>query len=69
MTNRWPGAVLELRLAHHPDIEIVRQCGNGMEALEAIAELEPDLMFLDVQMPELDGFATLASASRPAACR
>lgn len=50
---------LELRLARHPDVEIVRQCGNGMEALEAIAELEPDLLFLDVQMPELDGFATL----------
>lgn len=50
---------LELRLAHYPDIEIVRQCGNGLEALAAIDALEPDLMFLDVQMPELDGFATL----------
>ena len=50
---------LELRLAGEADIEIVRQCGNGPEAVKAVAELSPDLMFLDVQMPGLDGFATL----------
>jgi two-component system LytT family response regulator len=50
---------LELRLAREPDIDIVAQCGNGEEALAAIAAETPDLMFLDVQMPGLDGFATL----------
>ena len=50
---------LELRLAAEPDVRIVAQCGNGEEALRAVAEHEPDLMFLDVQMPGLDGFATL----------
>lgn len=50
---------LELRLAEQHDVEIVGQCGNGDEALRAINELQPDLMFLDVQMPGLDGFATL----------
>ena len=50
---------LELRLAAHDDICIVAQCGNGDAALVAIAEHSPDLMFLDVQMPGLDGFATL----------
>jgi two-component system LytT family response regulator len=50
---------LELRLAGEPDVEIVRQCGNGAEAVKAVAELQPDLMFLDVQMPGLDGFAAL----------
>ena len=51
---------LELRLAEAQDIEIARQCANGREALAAIAELHPDLMFLDIQMPGLSGFDVLA---------
>jgi two-component system LytT family response regulator len=50
---------LEIRLAEHDDIQIIRQCGNGDEAVRAVTELQPDLMFLDVQMPGLDGFAAL----------
>ena len=50
---------LELRLSGEPDIQIVRQCGNGEDAVRAVNELQPDLMFLDVQMPGLDGFGTL----------
>jgi len=51
---------LDLRLQDAQDIEIVRQCANGREALAAIAELHPDLMFLDIQMPGLSGFDVLA---------
>ena len=51
---------LELRLKDAPDIEIVRQCANGREALAAIGELAPDLMFLDIQMPGLSGLDVLA---------
>jgi two-component system, LytTR family, response regulator len=51
---------LELRLQEAQDVEIVRQCANGREALAAIAELQPDLMFLDIQMPGLSGFDVLA---------
>jgi len=51
---------LELRLQDAQDIEIARQCANGREALAAIAELQPDLMFLDIQMPGLSGFDVLA---------
>jgi len=47
---------LELRLREAADVEIVRQCANGREALAAIGELQPDLMFLDIQMPGLSGF-------------
>jgi two-component system LytT family response regulator len=43
-------------LDQHPDVEIVAECGNGFEAVKAITELEPDLVFLDIQMPKLDGF-------------
>ena len=41
------------------DIEIIAECGNGADALKAIETLAPDLVFLDVQMPELDGFSVL----------
>jgi two-component system LytT family response regulator len=51
---------LELRLHGLPDVEVVRQCANGREALAAIAELRPDLMFLDIQMPGLSGFDVIA---------
>ena len=46
-------------LAEYPDVEIVGESDNGADAVERIAELEPDLVFLDVQMPELDGFAVI----------
>ena len=56
---------LELRLADQPDIEIVAQCGDGASAMRAVSEHAPDLMFLDVQMPGLDGFGTLRAIPLP----
>ncbi|GGY87927.1 LytR/AlgR family response regulator transcription factor [Pseudoduganella plicata] len=46
-------------LAAHADVKIVAECGNGFEAVKAIAELAPDLVILDIQMPRLDGFEVL----------
>jgi len=46
-------------LATEPDIEIVGECSNGFEAVKAINEEKPDLVFLDIQMPKLDGFEVL----------
>jgi two-component system LytT family response regulator len=46
-------------LAAHPDILVVGECRNGREALRAFDSLSPDLVFLDVQMPGLDGFGVL----------
>ena len=43
-------------LAEQPDVRVVGECGNGREAIAAIRELRPDLVFLDVQMPEVNGF-------------
>ena len=51
---------LELRLKVAADIDIVGQCSNGREALTAIREQRPDLVFLDIQMPGLSGFDVLA---------
>jgi len=47
---------LELRLQAYPDIDIVAQCANGREALETVAHEQPELLFLDVQMPGISGF-------------
>jgi len=46
-------------LSAHPEIAIAAECANGFEAVKAVAEISPDLLFLDVQMPKLDGFEVL----------
>ncbi|HKQ05942.1 MAG TPA: LytTR family DNA-binding domain-containing protein [Blastocatellia bacterium] len=46
-------------LARHADVEVIGECANGSEAVAAIREQQPALVFLDVQMPEADGFAVL----------
>jgi two-component system LytT family response regulator len=43
----------------HSDIEVIAECVNGFEAVKAVAEHKPDLLFLDVQMPKLTGFDVL----------
>ncbi len=44
-----------------PDAVVVGEAGDGVQAAQAIAELKPDLVFLDIRMPELDGFDVLAA--------
>lgn len=51
-------------LKSHPEVEIVAECANGFEAVKAVAEHKPDLMFLDVQMPKLTGFDVLELIDR-----
>lgn len=46
-------------LAEEADLEVVGECEDGLAAVEAIEDLKPDLVFLDVQMPELDGFGVI----------
>lgn len=46
-------------LKKDPEIQLVGECANGQEALDAILEQSPHLLFLDVQMPQMDGFALL----------
>lgn len=50
---------LTLLLRNDPDITSVVECGSGQEAIEEIRRSRPDLVFLDVQMPECDGFDVL----------
>jgi two-component system LytT family response regulator len=59
--------VLGEYLGSDPDIEIVAECSNGFDAVKAVNELKPDVVFLDVQMPKLDGFEVLELLDAPAA--
>jgi two-component system LytT family response regulator len=52
------------RLQKHLDMEVVAECGDAQEALEAIADLKPDLVFLDIQMPGLSGLELLKTVPR-----
>jgi len=56
-------------LRRDPEVEVVGECGTGREAVAAITRLGPEVVLLDIQMPELDGFGVLAEvgpASMPA---
>ena len=54
-------------LAGAPDIDLVGEAANGVEAIESIAELHPDLVLLDIEMPGLDGFEVAQQITAPAA--
>ena len=54
-------------LAAEPGVELAGECANGFEAVRAVADLDPDVVLLDVQMPKLDGFEVLELlGARPA---
>jgi two-component system LytT family response regulator len=52
------GLVREM-LKPHSDIRVLAECANGFEAVKSVSDLKPDLLFLDIQMPKLDGFEVL----------
>jgi two-component system LytT family response regulator len=51
-------------LAEAPDVEVIAECANGKDAIESLEASPPDLLFLDIQMPEIDGFDVLQSIGR-----
>jgi two-component system, LytTR family, response regulator len=50
---------LRTLLAREPDVEVIGECATGAEAVAAVRALKPDLLLLDIQMPEMDGFDVL----------
>jgi two-component system LytT family response regulator len=52
-------------LTAEPDFEVVAECASGPEAVTAVRQQSPDLLFLDVQMPEMDGFEVLRALGAP----
>jgi len=59
--------VIRNYLGNYPDIEIVDECKNGYEAFKSIMNHEPDLIFLDIQMPKISGFELLELLDKPPA--
>jgi two-component system LytT family response regulator len=57
------GLVREM-LKAHADVRVLAECRNGFEAVKAVSDLKPDLLFLDIQMPKLDGFEVLELVGR-----
>ncbi len=55
-------------LARDRDVDVVGECGDGRTAVELVARLEPDIVFLDVQMPEMNGFEVLRALGRRRTC-
>jgi len=53
--------LLRTVLSEISDVEIVAECSNGKQAVEAATELEPELIFLDIQMPSMNGFDVIKS--------
>src|SRR5688572_17522195 len=54
-------------LQGYPEIEIVQECNDGFEGVKAIAQHKPDLIFLDIQMPKINGFEMLELLEQPPA--
>jgi two-component system, LytTR family, response regulator len=57
-------AMVRELLKAHPGVDVVAECGNGFDAVKAVTELTPDLVFLDVQMPKLNGFEVVELLGR-----
>ena len=55
---------LRMHLEDEPDITVIGECADGQEVLDAVHEHQPDLLFLDVQMPGIDGFGVLEELRR-----
>src|SRR3954465_12910053 len=52
---------LKILLSQEPDVKVISECSNGAAALTALNELRPDLLLLDIQLPDIDGFSLLKS--------
>jgi len=52
-------ARLRRLLAQHPEVEVLADCGSGEESIATLQELRPDVAFLDIRMPDMDGFDVL----------
>jgi two-component system, LytTR family, response regulator len=60
-------SIVKEYLQKHPQLQIVQECNDGFEGLKAIQEHQPDLVFLDIQMPKINGFEMLELIEQPPA--
>src|SRR6266496_3819389 len=60
-------SIVKEYLQKHPELEIAQECNDGFEGVKAIQQHEPDLIFLDIQMPKINGFEMLELLDQPPA--
>ena len=60
-------SIIKEYLQRHPQIELVQECNDGFEGIKAILQHHPDLIFLDIQMPKINGFEMLELVEQPPA--
>lgn len=60
-------SIVKEYLQNHPQLELQAECGDGFEGLKAIQQYQPDLIFLDIQMPKINGFEMLELIEQPPA--
>lgn len=60
-------SIIKEYLQRHPQIELVQECNDGFEGIKAILQHHPDLVFLDIQMPKINGFEMLELVEQPPA--
>lgn len=60
-------SIVKEYLQKHPQLELVQECGDGFEGLKAIQQHQPDLIYLDIQMPKITGFEMLELIEQPPA--
>jgi two-component system LytT family response regulator len=58
-------SIIREYLQYHTDLELVAECTDGFEGVKSIQQLEPDLIFLDIQMPKINGFEMLELIEEP----
>src|SRR5664279_3309681 len=60
-------SIIREYLQFHPDLELIAECNDGFEGVKAIHQVQPDLIFLDIQMPKINGFEMLELIEEPPA--
>src|ERR1700750_632979 len=60
-------SIIKEYLQYHPDLELIAECNDGFEGVKAIQQHQPDLIFLDIQMPKINGFEMLELLEQPPA--
>jgi two-component system, LytTR family, response regulator len=58
-------SIIKEYLQYHPDLELIAECNDGFEGVKAIQQIQPDLIFLDIQMPKINGFEMLELIEEP----
>lgn len=59
--------VVQEYISEYPEINVIQECGDGFEGMKAIMQHQPDIIFLDVQMPKINGFEMLELLDNPPA--